>query len=500
MSPKRIARPLDIYVRVSDTRGRAGESFISPEEQEDRCRAAIASRGLEAGEVFREMDVSGGHMERPELAKARKRVEAGVSGGIVVARIDRFGRTVARALDAIDEIDKAGGVVITAEGDFDTSTATGELVLNMMLTLAQFELRRIRENWGAAQRRAVERGVHISRHVPPGYQRTGSGQLEPHPRHGKTIARGFRMAAQGVAPAEVARYFTKRGLPSGGNEQAVWKSSRIKRLLANPVYLGEARYGDVRNPDAHEPLTDLETWHLAQRKSANAPAVKNDSEYLLSGLVRCASCRHAMRPQKARGQTIATYRCATETASGRCPRPTSISMVRLDDFVFETFAERFFATESEATRSPDDSEALATVENAKQALAEVEALKSELRPVAYARALDVALAEVEKAEDELRARQGLRSFSAEDALPLLDENIARIAAGGRPLEGMNEAGIALLRRSVADDIRAVFVRPAASRSKTLPIEDRVKIVWRGDEELLELPKRGERFEPRPYGW
>jgi hypothetical protein len=59
MSPKRISRPLDIYIRVSDVRGRTGDSFISPQEQEDRCRAALASRGLEAGEVFRELDVSG---------------------------------------------------------------------------------------------------------------------------------------------------------------------------------------------------------------------------------------------------------------------------------------------------------------------------------------------------------------------------------------------------------------------------------------------------------
>jgi site-specific DNA recombinase len=133
MSPKRVTKPLDIYVRVSDVRGRAGDSFISPDEQEHRCRAAIASRGLEVGAVFQELDVSGKSMERPELAKVRKRIEAGESGGIVVARIDRFGRTVARALDAIEEIDKAGGVVITAEGDFDTSTAVGELVLGMML-------------------------------------------------------------------------------------------------------------------------------------------------------------------------------------------------------------------------------------------------------------------------------------------------------------------------------------------------------------------------------
>src|SRR5581483_11546356 len=125
-------------------------------------------------------------MHRPALNEARERIEAGVSGGIVVARIDRFGRTVARALDAIEEIDQAEGVIITAEGDFDTSTPTGELVLNLMLSLAQFELRRIRDNWQSAKSRAVSRGVHIAARIPPGYRKNGGGRLEGSPLSGST--------------------------------------------------------------------------------------------------------------------------------------------------------------------------------------------------------------------------------------------------------------------------------------------------------------------------
>ena len=41
MSPKRVTAPLDIYVRVSDVRGRAGEGFISPKEQEQRYEVGL---------------------------------------------------------------------------------------------------------------------------------------------------------------------------------------------------------------------------------------------------------------------------------------------------------------------------------------------------------------------------------------------------------------------------------------------------------------------------
>jgi site-specific DNA recombinase len=491
VSPKRVTKPLDIYVRVSDVRGRSGDSFISPAEQEERCRAAVASRGLKIGQVFQELDVSGKSMERPELAKVRKRIEDGASGGVVVAKIDRLGRTIVGALEVIQEIDQAGGVIITAEGDFDTSTAVGELVLNVMLTLAQFELRRIRENWSAAQRRAVERGVHISRHAPPGYQRAADGRLEPHPKHANTITEAYRLAAAGRTAAEIARYLNERELPSGDNEHAVWKSSRIKRLLANRVYLGEARYGEITNPQAHKPLVDGTTFLLAQRDKRR-PAVSSDASYLLTGIVRCASCRHAMRPQAARGKTIATYRCATDTASGRCPHPSSISMQRLDDFVLEQFTLRALSEEGEPREERDDSELRAVLEEAQGELEEVRALEGELRPAVYAQALNAALDKVEQAQEVL-AKVGAFddhdvALLANAALPLLDS--------GKQLD---PAGMKTVRSALGREIAAVFVRPAASRSKNLPVADRARIVWRGDEELA-LPTRGTAFAPREYTW
>jgi len=439
-------------------------------------------------------------MERPELAKARKRIEDSLSGGLVVAKLDRFGRTVVGALQVIEEIDKAGGVVLTAEGDFDTSTAVGELVLNMMLTLAQFELRRIKDNWSSAQRRAVERGVHITRHTPPGYVRRADGRLEPHPKHGKTISEAFRMAAARRPPAEIARYLNEREL-SSGNGSTHWASNRIRRLLANKVYLGQARYGEVVNDDAHQPLIDGTTFLLAQREKGTS-SVSAESPHLLSGLVRCASCSHAMRPQKARGKTIGTYRCATDTASGRCPHPSSISMNRLHDFVLEQFTARALSSEDEPRQRKDDSAARATLQEAQRELEEVKALENELRPAVFAQALNAALDKVEEAQEALA---DVGSFDDHDVALLANAVLPLIAeyedteTGERTPIKLDSAGTRKVRAALAREIASVFVRPAASRSNKLPISDRVKIVWAGEEEL-ELPRRGERFEPRAYAW
>src|SRR5262245_25021724 len=127
MSPKRITKPVDIYVRVSDVRGRGGESFISPQDQEARCRALAEARGFRVGEVLTDLDQTGSKMRRPQLDEAIRRIEDGISGGIIVAKLDRFSRTLVGGLQTLEQINGLGGAVVVADGEFDTSTATGEL-------------------------------------------------------------------------------------------------------------------------------------------------------------------------------------------------------------------------------------------------------------------------------------------------------------------------------------------------------------------------------------
>ncbi len=490
MSPKRITRPLDIYIRVSDVRGRAGESFISPKDQEERCRALAKARGYKIGDVFTDLDVSGGKMRRPELDKAISRIEQGVSAGIIVAKLDRFSRTLVGGLQTLEQINNLGGAVIIADGEFDTSTATGELVLNMMLSLAQFELRRIRETWASSKRHAVENGVHISRHVPPGYVRGPDRILMPHPKHGETLEEAFAMAARGESYTRIANYLTDRKLPIGG-KRSVWEANRVRRLLANRVYLGEARsgHGDI-NEHAHDPLVDRETFLRAQRSNP-APELTQQVDNLLAGLCRCASCSYSMRSQQARGDTIAVYRCRTTSVNGRCPQPTTISQQRLEEYVLQAFLARHNMP-LVASDEPDEEES-ALVQAAIDAEASYRQTLTnvELRSVIGDTDHDRMIAALHTAMEEAQSRI-IPTTRRAPAVATAD--IAEL------VQDLRQRGEILdLRQLLATAIQGVFVRPAASRSHSLPIMDRVHIVWM-DDPPLELPKRGSRFEPRAFTW
>ena len=66
-------------IRVSQTAGRAGESFTSPRTQRERIEAECEREGLQLVEVLEELDISGGKSlaERPGLSAAVAIVEAG---------------------------------------------------------------------------------------------------------------------------------------------------------------------------------------------------------------------------------------------------------------------------------------------------------------------------------------------------------------------------------------------------------------------------------------
>jgi hypothetical protein len=61
---------------------------------------------------------------------------------LVVTKLDRLARSVSHMGDILQQVEaKGAGLVILALGSerIDTTTATGKLILNMMVSVAQFE-------------------------------------------------------------------------------------------------------------------------------------------------------------------------------------------------------------------------------------------------------------------------------------------------------------------------------------------------------------------------
>jgi len=125
-------RPVDIYVRVSRVGRR--EHLQSPADQEREARSFAASRGLPVGEVFTDLDQSGGTLDRPALQAALRRVEQKASAGIVAAYLSRASRDTVQGLTLLDEITEKGGAVY-APNLTDYTTADGKMLTTIQLAV-----------------------------------------------------------------------------------------------------------------------------------------------------------------------------------------------------------------------------------------------------------------------------------------------------------------------------------------------------------------------------
>ena len=163
--------------------------------------------------------------------QALARCEAGETGGIVVARLDRFARSAVDALSSIRRLTEAGARLVSVEDNFDGSTPMGRFAIGILTLIAELELERIKGAWETAVRHAVERGVHISARIPTGYKRQKDGRLIRAEPAASIVAEAFRKRATGTSWAELARF-----RPSTGNKH--WSKYGVSGLIKNPVYLG----------------------------------------------------------------------------------------------------------------------------------------------------------------------------------------------------------------------------------------------------------------------
>jgi DNA invertase Pin-like site-specific DNA recombinase len=114
-----------------------------------------------AAKVFKEK-VSGAKTERPELAKAIRRLDPG--DVLMVTRLDRLARSTRDLLNILDAVAKAGaGFKSLRDSWADTTTPHGRLMLTILGGLAEFERELIRARTGEGRKRAKDRGVKFGR-------------------------------------------------------------------------------------------------------------------------------------------------------------------------------------------------------------------------------------------------------------------------------------------------------------------------------------------------
>ncbi|MGM7699429.1 recombinase family protein [Microbacterium sp. A84] len=152
------------YLRVSTEE--QASSGLGLDAQRDTIQRYADAHGWDVA-WYEDAGLSAKSLARPQLQAALDRL--GVSpkrrdvDGIVVAKLDRLSRSVADFAGMLELARSRRWALVAIDLGVDTSTPTGELVANVMMSVAQWERRIIGERTSAAMQAAKRAGRHMGR-------------------------------------------------------------------------------------------------------------------------------------------------------------------------------------------------------------------------------------------------------------------------------------------------------------------------------------------------
>ena len=162
-----------IYTRKSTEEG-LDQEFNSLDAQRDAAQAYIASQ-QHAGwsllpDRYDDGGYTGGNMDRPALAQLLRDIAAGRVDCVLVHKVDRLSRSLVDFAKMMELFEQHQVAFVSVTQQFNTATSMGRLILNVLLSFAQFEREvtseRIRDKIAASKRK----GLWVGGPLPLGYE------------------------------------------------------------------------------------------------------------------------------------------------------------------------------------------------------------------------------------------------------------------------------------------------------------------------------------------
>ena len=302
-----------IYPRVS---GHEQEDNYSIPEQIDRMKKYCEAKGWIVYKIYTDSGYTGSNMDRPGLQDMIRDVKAGKLDMVLVYKLDRLSRSQKDTLYLIEDVfDKHDVGFASMTENFDTSTPFGKAILGVLAVFAQLEREKIKERTMMGKdSRAQEGKWHGGSTVPIGYD-----YVDDHLVINEYEAMQLREIADlflnGTPLRTIERIITEKGYR---HKHGTWAASPIRRLLANPIYIGKIKHRDKVYDGLHEPIFDQETFDaiqnlLKERREQFGTTRKHQS--LLGGIIHCKHCGGRYARQSYNG--IFSYMCYSRSKKMR---------------------------------------------------------------------------------------------------------------------------------------------------------------------------------------
>ena len=214
------------YVRVSTEE--QAKSGLGLEAQIAKIKAYAELFDIELTEIIMDEGVSGKTLERDGLQKAIKMLKERKAEGMVIAKLDRLTRNVADLGTLVSTVfDKAE--LYSVSEQINTKNAAGRLVLNVLVSVAQWERETICERTKDALQAKKARGEKTGGNTPFGFDEV-NGKLIRNEEEQSIINEIKNLKNKGLSLRKIAGILNEKGIVTKNGKE--WTAAQIQRIAA----------------------------------------------------------------------------------------------------------------------------------------------------------------------------------------------------------------------------------------------------------------------------
>jgi len=215
------------YIRVSTDK--QADKGCSLEAQQEKIRAMAVVQGTEIADLIVDAGESAKNLKRPGMERILKLVQAGDVDKVIVAKLDRLTRSVRDLADLLEIFQRKGVSLVSVAESLDTGSAAGRLVLNIMVSVSQWEREAIGERTRDALQLKRSRQEYLG-NAPYGFRLAADRKHVEPDRGEQTILKRIRTLRQdGMSLRAIAAELNRRRLTT--RQGSRWRMEYVARLL-----------------------------------------------------------------------------------------------------------------------------------------------------------------------------------------------------------------------------------------------------------------------------
>ena len=363
MNEHEIPTPVALYARVSSDRQ---DVDLSVAAQLRALRDHARKNGCVVVREFVDEAESGRVADRPRFQEMLDEAKSSSVSfrEILVWKFSRFTRKREHAVAYKSMLRRRGIRVVSITEQAD-DTAAGRLLEGIIETIDEFYSENLAQDVTRGMREAASRGFWMSSEAPLGYSRVmvqdgpkKRPKLELDPDSSHVVRRMFDLSEAGKSTLDIARTLNDEGITSPRGKP--WGKTSVHAILINETYTGTLTWGvnakngadPVRVENAFPAIISTAQFNrVSKLLRARAPRVVNPrrvaSPFLLSGLVKCRTCRRALTGQGSKYAQFTYYVCQTlmKQGKGSCDAPR-LNARRFEELVVERIRSNIFTEDS----------------------------------------------------------------------------------------------------------------------------------------------------------